>query len=1007
MKLTFFLFLSSFFCIAQSSRNWQQEVNYSINVTLDDVNHAISGDEEIIYINNSPLDLDTLVFHLWPNGYRSQNTALAKQHFRLENEAYHLLGYKKNQGYIDSLDFKVNEERIKWFLDDAHQDICYLVLNEPIKSGESIRIYTPFFVKIPNAEISRLGHINQSYQITQWYPKPAVYDHNGWNPMPYINYGEFYSEYGSFDVNITLPANYRVGATGDLVGPYASKELSFLDSIAEVTSKIEYFDQTDLSFPVSSNKTKTLHYYQKNVHDFAWFADKRYHVLKGQVELPYSKEKVNTWAMFTNNEAHLWKKSITYLNQSVYDYSLWNGDYPYKHASAVDGTISAGGGMEYPNVTVIGESGDDISLELVIAHEVGHNWFYGILGSNEREYAWMDEGINSYNEKRYLRKHHPELGLLEMYTGRKGTHFAGKRIPSYDEGYFVQPLFMMRSGHDQAIETHSNHLTELNYGLIVYSKAAAAFQYLADFLGQDIFDECMQEYFKTWKYRHPQPNDIKALFEKVSQKDLSWFFIDLIKTDKFIDYKIHSYELNDSSIHVVVSNKGEIKAPFSVTFYKSGIASDKYWFEGFSDKTILEFEPKDFDKIVINADLETTELYRHNNRIKASGLFKKAEPVKLSFVGSIEDRRQNEVYWSPTIGWNQLDGLMIGAAAFNTSVMHKKFNWHVMPLYGTKSNQILGSTSLQYNIFKPFKKSNKISLSSELRRYSLFSTYNEDILDNELYNRIKNSIKINLQSSPTSLGKHKVYLNHYYFDQRIASVSLEENQNLFKFRYEFKRKSLLQNQMFNLDFDIIDDFNRLHFTYTNKIHYSNKAKLKDKFFYLRIFGGTLLDNDNGDSRYQLRLTGLNASQDIFMDELFLNRASRWNNALANQMIMADGGFATKTSIGYSNWMLSANLKTDLPPLSHYGFFRLSWLRPYMNVAVFRNFNGESLLANEFGLNIKIIKDYFELYYPITASEEIRNNYELNFPNAHPLHKIRFTLNLNAAKLYKFVDRFNE
>ena len=137
-------------------------------------------------------------------------------------------------------------------------------------------------------------------------------------------------------------------------------------------------------------------------------------MLKDSVELPHSGRSVTTWAMFTPNEEHLWEKSSDYLNKSTYYYSLWNGDYPYNQVTAVDGTISAGGGMEYPNVTVIGESGSDFALNVVIAHEVGHNWFYGILGSNERINAWMDEGLNSFNETRYLMEYYEgkDLGLI-------------------------------------------------------------------------------------------------------------------------------------------------------------------------------------------------------------------------------------------------------------------------------------------------------------------------------------------------------------------------------------------------------------------------------------------------------------------------------------------------------------------------------------------------------------------------------------------------------------------
>ena len=292
-------------------------------------------------------------------------------------------------GFIDSLNFKVDGEKSTWNFFNNKIDISVIYLKKSLNPGDSIIITTTFRVKIPSGRFSRLGHIGQSYQITQWFPKPAVFDKSGWHPMSYLNQGEFYSEYGDYDVNITLPENYVLMATGDLQN---SDELDFLEKKARSTLKLFESNQLpfrdangikDMSFPKSSKKKKTLRFIQKNVHDFAWFADKRYHVLKGEVEL--NNKKITSWSLFTNNEAKLWERSIEYLNDANLYFSKWVGEYPYSHVTAVDGTISAGGGMEYPNITVIGRSGDSKSLETVIIHEVGHNWYYGILGSNERD----------------------------------------------------------------------------------------------------------------------------------------------------------------------------------------------------------------------------------------------------------------------------------------------------------------------------------------------------------------------------------------------------------------------------------------------------------------------------------------------------------------------------------------------------------------------------------------------------------------------------------------------
>ncbi|MBC3542065.1 hypothetical protein H7U12_20410 [Rufibacter sp. H-1] len=205
--------MSPFVTFAQKTY-WQQEVNYTIDVKLDDERHTLKATEQVEYVNHSPETLTFLYFHLWPNAYQDRSTAFAKQQLLNGEDEFHFAP-QEARGSISGLDFKIDGQNVTWELDAQHPDIAKLTLNQPLYPGGRIIISTPFQVKLPDS-FSRLGHVGQSYQISQWYPKPAVFDHEGWHPMPYLDQGEFYSEFGSFDVRITLPANYTVGATGEL-----------------------------------------------------------------------------------------------------------------------------------------------------------------------------------------------------------------------------------------------------------------------------------------------------------------------------------------------------------------------------------------------------------------------------------------------------------------------------------------------------------------------------------------------------------------------------------------------------------------------------------------------------------------------------------------------------------------------------------------------------------------------------------------------------------------------
>jgi hypothetical protein len=308
--------------------NWQQHVAYKIDVKLDDEQNLLIGNISMVYTNNSPNELKEIYMHLWPNAYSNRNTAFAKQH--LENGKTDFYFAKPDeQGSIDSISFLVDNEKINWKLTND-VDIALLNLNENLYPGKSIIISTPFYVYLPKV-FSRMGHEKQLYCITQWFPKPAVYDVNGWNPIPYLDQGEFYSEFGSFDVSITIPKNYVVAATGNLQN---EEEMNFLSNLNSKTP-VEF----DVP-PISSNEFKTLRYLQDSVHDFAWFASKEFNVKKGEIALQNGKI-IETWLFAKNINAF----GVDYINEGVKYYSDHIGNYPYNLAQVVITPLEAGAGM--------------------------------------------------------------------------------------------------------------------------------------------------------------------------------------------------------------------------------------------------------------------------------------------------------------------------------------------------------------------------------------------------------------------------------------------------------------------------------------------------------------------------------------------------------------------------------------------------------------------------------------------------------------------------------------
>ena len=515
MKKLFLLPAILFWVLAFSQQPyWQQTVNYNINVSLNDQDHSLSGYMDIEYINNSPDTLQFIWFHLWPNAYKNETTAFAKQVIKINGKRRWKLF--KEKGFIDSLNFKINNHDANTEAHPEFIDVMKLILPTSLKPGEKIKITTPFYVKLPEY-ISRGGHYAQSYMICQWYPKPAVYDRKGWHPMPYLEQGEFYSEFGKFDVNITLPAQYVVGATGELKN---NDELATYKKIGAAnyvtTQNIKYYN---------SNVNKTLLYTAENVHDFAWFADKNFIIEHDTLQL--TKEKIiDVFAFHQPGGNKYWDKATDYIKSGVRYYSEWIGDYAYPVVAAVEGPQNDNsGGMEYPMITLITQPGaSEPTLDAVITHEVGHNWFYGILGSNERDHPWMDEGLNTYYQFKYEAVKYMSNSIFERHP---------PEVKNQNEDQYLATIYMTlnRVAMNRPIETPSHIFNDRDYGLTAYIKAATWMYLLELELGKDALQKTMQAYFTLWKFKHPYPEDLKNVFEKVNNRNLDIHF-NLLKKKK-------------------------------------------------------------------------------------------------------------------------------------------------------------------------------------------------------------------------------------------------------------------------------------------------------------------------------------------------------------------------------------------------------------------------------------------------------------------------------------------
>lgn len=996
---------------AQKNDYFQQKVNYEIKVALDDIKHQLKGNIKIIYHNNSTDTLSFLYFHLWPNAYKHQQTAFAKQLLKQGRLDFHF-SKKNERGFIKDIQFTVNGETIRYEEDFLSPDILKLPLSKPLNPTDSVTIETPFLVQIPE-DFSRLAHIKQAYMLCQWYPKPAVYDCNGWHAMPYLDQGEFYSEFGNFDVHITLPENYTVAATGAL---QTKSELQYLENKSKLTNKLK-LDELSYdpdTFPISSINNKTLHYVANNVHDFAWFADKRYHVKKNKINLPTGRT-IDSYIMFTNLEAGIWNDALEYNKRAIQYYSSIVGEYPYSSISVVQGDYK-GCDMEYPMVTVIGRSGYEAALDNVITHEIGHNWFYGILGSNERVHPWMDEGLNTYLDSRYMTKYYG----YNTNTEHLAYLYQAKRL------------------QDKAIESSSDMLSSINYYICAYAKPTLSFRYLEQYLGTEEMDRILKIYYQQWKFKHPQPKDLRVVFNTESNKEVDWFFDGLIDSNNLLDLKANGFSCcnKHGKPGINIINNGQMRAPFHLTaFDESGTINEKKWVNPFDigKDTTIYIGDSNSVTFEIDADKEMPEINRNDNVIRSKGLFRKGEQLKVKFLADFQHPEKPRINLLPLLAFNLYDGLMLGGALYNIPVPKKSWEYAILPLFGTfslqpvgmaeiKQHQFINSHRLTKGIaFKTFHK--RLKRFDENRPYSFADRFykitpyvefalakSSDISTENHVFRFTNSFIIEETGRETRVN-NGLFTYYDYLGKEISWRSTHRLQHQYKNRQANTPVTIISLiEYANYE----DNIEREHYI---KITVEANLKLMYSKLWgvdLRIFaGGFPFHTDRDFGKMPLLLVANNRGDYHYDNHVFGRR--EYENALAQQVILREGAF--KTAIepviddGSSNsFIFALNLKSDIPIKLP---FRTKYLKlkPFLDIGYYKNTAPSVTItspADEIFVSGGFMLDIWDgaagIYLPLFGTDNIENKVR-SFAGKEFYKRITFSFNLQKLKLEKIADEF--
>lgn len=537
---------------------WQNRADYNISCTLDTVLHKVSGQVDISYTNNSPDKLKFLWLQLDQNIYKkdSRGSATTTQTGGRWANAQFTEGYKLNSVRL-SMNDKAYQPR--YIVSDTRMQVW---LNEPLaaQGGKSLLTIKFEFI-IPDYGTDRMGQLKTKngivYEVAQWFPRLCVYDDiNGWNTMPYVGAGEFYLEYGNFTYTITAPSNMIIAGSGELLNEaecYTPEQMKrwntarTSDQTVMIRSASEVNDRNSRSKPGNT----TWKFRISNARDIAWAASKAFVQDAARINLPSGKKSLAISVYPVESIVkNGWQRSTEMVKGSVEHYSQKWFEYPYPAATNVAGIV---GGMEYPGIVFCSYNASGAGLWGVTDHEFGHTWFPMIVGSNERKYAWMDEGFNTF------------INDLSTAAFNKGEFREG--------GFFGDPnsSFMVRYTFGEKMD-ELNNIPEViqqgNLGIVAYSKPAQMMTALREVvLGKERFDAALSEYIERWAYKHPTPWDFFHTMENVAGEDLAWFWRAWVFNNWKLDQSVKSvgYARDTAANGAMVTIENLEKMPMPVT----------------------------------------------------------------------------------------------------------------------------------------------------------------------------------------------------------------------------------------------------------------------------------------------------------------------------------------------------------------------------------------------------------------------------------------------------------
>jgi Peptidase family M1 domain len=588
---------------------WEQRADYDLHGTLDTAAKALRGEMTLRYTNNSPDTLRFVWFQVEQNAFK--NGSLNSYVFPAESR----FGARNFEGgdFIDRFNQVAGAAKgakgtgvpLKTRVEGT---VMKVDLATPLPPGQTTTFDVAWHFNVPEHGADRMGRDGALYELAQWYPRVCVFDDlRGWNTEPYLGQGEFYLEYGDYNLSVTVPAGYIVAATGMLQNAaevLTPTEISRLAQAAKSETPVHIITEDELKSgaarPKSATGMVTWRFAAHNVRDAVWAASPDY------MWDASSWQGHMAFAYYRPSAIEPWKDAADMSRMSINEYSERWFQYPYPQISAVEGPIS---GMEYPMLAMEDRNPDKYSLYNVVTHEIGHMWYPMIVGSNERMHMWQDEGFNTFINYFSEARRFPEKGAYDQRVAHDR-----REVEAY-----------MQHNVDVPLEVQPDRIEPMLLGENAYVKTAVGLGLLRDeILGPAAFDDAFREYTRRWAFKHPSPADFYRTMENVSGRRLDWFFREWFIENPHFDVAVDSVrqkQVGDiDSVQVFYGNHARGVLPLHARFTFSDGSTENFDYPAEIWSTdevnydrVYGFKGKKITKIELDPDKRSMDTDRSNN----------------------------------------------------------------------------------------------------------------------------------------------------------------------------------------------------------------------------------------------------------------------------------------------------------------------------------------------------------------------------------------------------------